>query len=211
MLLGRRRTPRPATAPSRRRPLHCRRARFRGGTVAPETDFLGQRRAPRRIARRDQWVIQRQVPAGAVSGDVEAVSEAQMPAEGSRAIPAPRGKPRNPAVPNVGSADIAEAVTDTATNKIAAKRFAGMVHAPSRLTQRTLCSNVPPILSADSTWPYWCLNCCNAITRSRNGFTSFATGDRHAAVAREVPVVCVTLRWRGESAANSSLETLISM
>jgi hypothetical protein len=56
--------------------------------VTPETNFLGYRRAACRIARRDQWIIPRQVPARAVSGDIKAVSDAQMAAENLCAKPA---------------------------------------------------------------------------------------------------------------------------
>src|SRR5438552_1625734 len=44
--------------------------------------------APRRIVRRGQWIIHRQLPAGAVIGDYEAVGDLQMPAEHLRAKPA---------------------------------------------------------------------------------------------------------------------------
>jgi hypothetical protein len=85
---GRRLTPWPATASSRPRPLRCRRARFCGAALTPETNFLGYRRAACRIARRDQWIIPRQVPARAVSGNIKAVSDAQMAAENLCAKPA---------------------------------------------------------------------------------------------------------------------------
>jgi len=93
-----RRAPRPSTAPPGYLPgcfsrgcrgylLGCRRAPSRAG-AAPETDRLGHRRAPRRIARRGQWIIQRQSPTGAVISDLKVVGDPQMAAEHLRAIPA---------------------------------------------------------------------------------------------------------------------------
>ena len=56
--------------------------------MTPETDRLGQRRAPRRIVRRGQWIIQRQLPTGAVISDFEAVGDPQMATKHLRAISA---------------------------------------------------------------------------------------------------------------------------
>ena len=66
---------------------YCRRPPSRAGAT-PETDLLGQRRALRRIPRRGQWIIRRQLPAGAVIGDFQAVGNPQMPTEHLRAKPA---------------------------------------------------------------------------------------------------------------------------
>jgi hypothetical protein len=86
-IIPRRRASRPATAPRGHGPLGCRRARFRGG-AAPETDLFGHCRAQRRIARRGQWMIRLQSPAGAIIGDFEAVGDPEMAAEHPCAIPA---------------------------------------------------------------------------------------------------------------------------
>jgi hypothetical protein len=76
---------RPPVAPLLAR-FSCRRARFR--VVTTETDRLGQRRAPRRIAWRGQWIIPRQLPTGAAISGFEAMGDPQMAAKHFRVIPA---------------------------------------------------------------------------------------------------------------------------
>jgi hypothetical protein len=68
-----------------RRWFGWRRARLGG---AAQSHGLGYRRAPRRVAGRDQWMLQRQTPAGAVLVGRESVLHPQMTSQSLAAKPA---------------------------------------------------------------------------------------------------------------------------